>query len=90
MFVGFRNEQLPFSDPYFSTENRTANAFHLLNRIYDLSIVKDGLYLYGKSLTKMDHFLWVQTLVQCSFSFRDKNRNSLFSFFGWPNVPEVK
>lgn len=31
--AGFKNEWLPFSDPYCPTGERTANAFHLLNRV---------------------------------------------------------
>nr|ATI24811.1 hypothetical protein [Plukenetia volubilis] len=31
--AGFKNERLPFSDPYCPTRERTANAFHLLNRV---------------------------------------------------------
>ena len=31
--VSFKNEWLPFSDPYYPTWKRIANAFHLLNRV---------------------------------------------------------
>ena len=31
--VGFKNEWLPFSDPYYPTWERTDNAFHLLNKV---------------------------------------------------------
>ena len=36
--AGFKNEWLPFSDPYCPTGERTANVFHLLNRVYGRSV----------------------------------------------------